>query len=63
MESRVLSEEIRPQEIRYYERKLEIPIHHFWHPDAAEQEAEAKTRSEADAGVRAEIRSKPPKES
>lgn len=58
-ESVLLEDEIRRKQIRYFERKLKIPIHHFWHPEAAEQEAEAKAKSEADAEVRAEVRLKP----
>lgn len=58
----MLEDEIHPKQIRYFSRKLNIPIHHFWHPEVAEKEAEAKIRSDADAEVRAEVRSKPPKE-
>jgi hypothetical protein len=62
MESVVLEDEIWQRQIRYFERKLKIPIHHFWHPEAAEQEAEAKVKSEADAEVRAEVKVKPTKD-
>lgn len=61
MESHIFESEIHPKQIRYFWRKLEIPIHHFWHPEVAEQEAEAKVKTDADAEVRADVRSKPPK--
>jgi len=46
LESHVLKGEVVPRLLQYFSRKLNIPIHHFWHPEASE--AEAKTRAETE---------------
>jgi lipase chaperone LimK len=37
-ESAILSGEISARYLQYLKRKLDIPIHHFWHPEEAEKE-------------------------
>lgn len=46
-EYHVLEERIEKKEIRYYWRKLKIPIHHFWHPGEAEKGAKIRAARDA----------------
>jgi hypothetical protein len=56
-ESRVLEKEIYPKQIRYFQRKLKIPIHHFWHPEEAEKGAQLKIEAEAKVKIKKETES------
>jgi hypothetical protein len=38
LETHVLRGHICKKLTQYFARKLDIPIHHFWHPEAAEEE-------------------------
>jgi hypothetical protein len=51
-ECHVLEATIWKREIRYFWRKLNIPIHHFWHPEEAEKFARLKTGAEAEIRVK-----------
>lgn len=46
LESHVLKGEVVPRLLQYFSRKLNIPIHHFWHPEVPEAEAEAQAEAE-----------------
>ena len=48
-ESQVLEETIWKKQIRYFQFKLKIPIHHFWHPEEAEKGARLKAEAAAKA--------------
>jgi hypothetical protein len=39
VEIQILDGAIQRKKIWYFQRKLNIPIHHFWHPEAAEEQA------------------------
>jgi hypothetical protein len=43
----VLEKHIWKKQIRYFWRKLHIPIHHFWHPEEAERAAKLKAVAQA----------------
>lgn len=53
-ECHALEERIEKKEIRYYWRKLKIPIHHFWHPDEAEKGARERIEIEVKAKAKSE---------
>ncbi len=42
MEEVVLTHEVGKRYLNYLKRKLDIPIHYFWNPEAAEEESKAK---------------------
>jgi hypothetical protein len=52
VEVQILEGMIQPKRIRYFWRKLQIPIHHFWHPEEAEKDAELRVK----AGIKTEAR-------
>jgi hypothetical protein len=52
-EVKILEGEIQPKMIRYFWRKLGIAIHHFWHPEMAEADQEARRKKLADSNDKA----------
>jgi hypothetical protein len=42
MEEVVFTQTVGKRYLNYLKRKLDIPIHYFWNPEVAEEEARAK---------------------
>lgn len=42
----ILEDEVRLRMVRTFARRLNIPIHHFFHPEEAESEVKAKKDNE-----------------